>query len=207
MIVTRRRRKAFPWKRVVLPLLAVGLLVAAIVWPPSQQWLATGPFAPLWRSAQPVAAPFHFAAQNRAIADRTREIATLRAQVADAKAQITDRDKQISSLRTQVNQLQTQAALAQSPARASVSSVPAPQSTSAAFGDLAQGATQDMRRTAQEWGAMDADAAAKVVQKLPLPYVAHIFALMSPDSAGAILEALPPAYAASLTQEHPELRR
>ncbi|MDQ2992636.1 MAG: hypothetical protein M3R30_07465 [Candidatus Eremiobacteraeota bacterium] len=54
---------------------------------------------------------------------------------------------------------------------------------------------------------MDPENAVKVVQKLPVSYVAHILALMSPDAVGPILDALPPAYAASLTQEHPELRR
>jgi flagellar motility protein MotE (MotC chaperone) len=62
-----------------------------------------------------------------------------------------------------------------------------------------------MRRTAAIWAAMDAESAAKVVQKLPDDYVARVFALMSPDSVGAILENLPAAYSARLTQEHPQL--
>jgi flagellar motility protein MotE (MotC chaperone) len=52
---------------------------------------------------------------------------------------------------------------------------------------------------------MDADAAAKVVQRLPDAYVARIFAIMPADSVGAILENLPAAYAARLTQDRPEL--
>jgi flagellar motility protein MotE (MotC chaperone) len=64
-----------------------------------------------------------------------------------------------------------------------------------------------MRRTAAVWAAMDAESAAKVVQKLPQDYVARVFALMSPDAVGAILENLPASYAAQITQEHPQLHR
>jgi len=54
---------------------------------------------------------------------------------------------------------------------------------------------------------MDSESAAKVVQKLPDAYVARIFALMPPDTVGAILENSPSVYAAQLTQEHPELKQ
>ena len=64
-----------------------------------------------------------------------------------------------------------------------------------------------MRRTAQVWANMDATNAAKVVQRLPIPYVARVLALMSPDDAGAILDAVPPAFAAQVTQENPQLKR
>jgi flagellar motility protein MotE (MotC chaperone) len=54
---------------------------------------------------------------------------------------------------------------------------------------------------------MEPDNAAKVIQKLPVPYVARVFSQMSPDAVGAILDALPSTYAAELTQENPELKR
>lgn len=64
-----------------------------------------------------------------------------------------------------------------------------------------------MRRVAQYWSSMDPDNAAAVVKKLPPGYVARIFALMSPDAVGPVLDALPVALAASVMQEDPTLER
>ena len=54
---------------------------------------------------------------------------------------------------------------------------------------------------------MEPENAAKVIQKEPIPYVAHILALMAPDTVGSILDALPADYAAKLTADHPELKK
>jgi flagellar motility protein MotE (MotC chaperone) len=83
----------------------------------------------------------------------------------------------------------------------------APAASSIVANDLSSGATPDMQRTAKYWANMEPDNVAKVLPKLPIPYVARVLALMSPDDVGAILDALPAAYAAQLTQEHPELKR
>ncbi len=196
MIATRQRRKRFPWKRLTLPLLAAALAAAAFVWPPSQNWIAS----------QPIAAPLHFVIQNRTIANQNRQLGSADKQLADAKMQVVDRDRTILSLHAQLARAQREAARPE-PKTAPRLPTAASNAPDAPLADLAGGATQDMRRTAQMWGAMDAETAAKVVQHLPLSYVARVFSVMSPDSAGAILENLPPAYAAALTQEHPELRR
>lgn len=220
MIVTRRRKKGFPWKRLGLPLLALVLLTIALSWAPSRNAIANGPLAPVWRTAGnalgPVLAPFHFATQERELADRDKQIQTLQQHLNDAQKNGQSKDKQITDLQTQVGQLQTQAANANvKPAVAHVSPATS-NGASASFastgnapasGDLTSGSTADMKRTAQFWANMDPENAAKVVQKLPVAYVARVFASMSPDSVGPILDALPPAYAASVTQEHPELRR
>lgn len=206
MIVTRQRRKPFPWKRLLLPLAAVALLSVALSWAPSRTWIATGPLSPAWKALQPVwkpiAAPFDVAGQLHTISSQGSTIASLQKQIAAAQAQIADRDKQISGLQTQLNDAQQQAALAHAAAKPA-----APQATSAPAGDLSQQASPDMHRTAAVWAAMDAESAAKIIQKLPQDYVARVFALMSPDAVGAILENVPAAYAAKLTQEHPEIRR
>lgn len=221
MIVTRHRRKPFPWKRIGLPLLAAILVAVALSWAPSRNAIANGPLAPLWRMAgtamAPVAAPLHFAAQNEVIKDRNKQIAQLQTQLQDAQKKAQAKDKQVTELQNQVGQLQTQAA--QSHAKPAAPVTKPGGADSAAFGagtqagtgaptsDLAASATADMKRTAQFWANMDPENAAKVVQKLPTAYVARVFASMPPDSVGPILDALPPAYAAQLTQEHPELRR
>ncbi len=207
MIVTRKRRKPFPWKRVLLPAAAIALLTAALSWTPSRTWIAAGPLAPVWKATspvwQPIAAPFDSLAQSRTISAQDAQIADLRKQLQQAQSDITDRDKQISQLQTEVNDAQQQAATASAVKPAA----PAAQASAAPAADLSEQGTPDMRRTAAVWSSMDAESAAKIVQKLPQDYVARVFALMSPDSVGAILENLPASYAARLTQEHPELHR
>jgi Tfp pilus assembly protein FimV len=223
VIVTRRRRKPFPWKRLILPVIAIGLVIFAVTWGPSRSVITAGPLAPFMRSTSSafttVAAPFHFAAQNELITDRNREIAQLQAQVTSLQAQSAAKDKQINSLNAQVAQAQSSSAGApvsatqpSAPATASQSNPSAglnavPAAGGAAGGDLASGASADMRRTAADWANMQPENAAKVVQKLPVTYVARVLALMSPDDVGSILDALPANYAAALTQENPELSR
>lgn len=213
MIVTRQRRKPFPWKRLMLPVAAVALLAFALVWQPSRNVLAKGPLAPVWRATAPfasaVAQPFHYAAQNQLLTERNREIAVLKKQLAQARNRVSAKDKRVAALSAEVTQLQQQAAqAAAAPARAA--SQTANRTTVAATpagGDLTVGATADMRRTAAYWSNMDPSNAAKVVQRLPITYTARILALMSPDNVGAILDALPASYAAKLTQDHPELKK
>lgn len=213
MIVTRRRRKPFPWKRILTPIGFLALFTALFVWQPSRDWIVDGPAAPLWRTLHPVfapiAAPFDAMGQMHTIASQNAQIADLQKQLVDSRSQIGDRDKQISDLQTQLNAAQQEAAVS----KASANHVrPAVHSASAASGsvqmgsDLASQATPDMRRTASVWAAMDADAAAKVVERLPDDYVARIFAIMPPDSVGAILESSPASYAARLTRDRPELQ-
>jgi len=222
VIVTRQRRKTFPWSRVLLPLIAIALVAFAFVWQPSRNEIVNGPLAPVWRASAPmagtIAAPFHFAAQNQAMTDLKHQILQLQHQVTAAQNASKSKDRQISRLRAQITQLESQAANAKAAKPSASSGSPIAAGSAAAgigasaqagptTGDLSAGATPDMRRTAQYWANMEPQNAAKVVQKLPSAYVARVMSLMSPDAAGAILDALPAAVAARLTQEHPELRR
>ena len=195
MIVTRKRKKPFPWKRLFFPAILIALIAGAFAWGTSRDWILSRPVV------QSAVKPFDAVAQQRTIARQSAQIAALRQQLADTRSQVTDRDKQISQLQTQVNDAEQQAALA----------TPKPavlphQTVQVAGSDLSTQGTPDMRRTADVWAAMDSEAAAKIVQRLPQEYVARVFALMSPDAAGAILENLPASYAAQLTQDRPELR-
>jgi hypothetical protein len=223
VIVTRQRKKPFPWRRLILPVVAIGLVIFAFVWPPSRNVITAGPMGPVWsivgNGYGKIAAPFNYAARLQDITDRNKQIAALQQDKADLKNQLLEKDKKITDLNTTVQQLQTTAANAQSgasPGPAASGSGSATGSNPAGGGitgaastanDLSQGATPDMRRTASVWANMEPENAAKVIQKLPIPYVARIFALMAPDVVGAILDALPAAYAAKLTQDHPELKQ
>lgn len=193
MIVTRRRRKPFPWKRLLIPTVLIALLVAVLWWTPSRTWISQRPIF------KPIAKLFDPLAQQQTIKSQDAQISDLQQRLAAATSQIADRDKQTSQLQTQLNDAQQQVASANVPAR------PKPMPQASAQSAAASDPSPEMRRTAQVWGAMDSEAAAKIVQRLPTGYVARVFALMSPDSVGAILENLPPAYAARLTQEHPEV--
>lgn len=217
MIVTRRRRKPFPWRRLILPVVAIGLVVFAFAWPPSRSVITGGPLSPLLQNLgsrfDTIAAPFHFAAQNQVLTDRNRQIEQLQSQISDLQAQSAAKDKQISSLNGQIGQLESQVASSRSSATAPGAAKPAaaaqnnPATATAGGSDPSSNATPEMRRTAQLWANMQPENAAKVVQKLPVPYVASVLALMSPDDAGAILDAVPPTFAAQLTQENPSLKQ
>jgi flagellar motility protein MotE (MotC chaperone) len=216
VIVTRRRRKPFPWKRFILPAIAIALVAFAFIWEPSRSVITGGPMQPLVQNIgarfNAIAAPFHFAAQNQVITDKNKQIVQLQAQIAGLQTQSSAKDKEIGSLNAQIGQLQTQAANSRGAAAAPTVPVAANAAQAnplaqSSGGDLTSGATQDMRRTAQVWANMEPENAAKVIQRLPIPYVARVLALMSPDDAGAILDAVPPAFAANVTQENPALKR
>ena len=225
MIVTRQRRKPFPFKRLLLPLIALALVAFAFIWPPSRNIILNGPAAPAARAVgsayDNAAAPFHFAAQNQVITDRNRQIEALQTQLTQAQSEAADKAKQIASLQQQIGQLQAQAATTRSaaspnPARPAAGATGAGASGGTfssdtaqggyVAGDLSAGATADIRRTGAYWSSMEPENAAKLAQRLPTTYVARVFAQMSPNDVGAILDALPPAYAAKLTQENPEIQ-
>ncbi|MEO9185095.1 MAG: hypothetical protein ABI467_16480, partial [Kofleriaceae bacterium] len=178
MIVTRQRRKTFPWKRLLFPLVALALIVIALWWTPSRNAIATGPLAPAWNAGgsafDKVAAPFHFVAQNKVIADESATIAKLQQQVADLQTVAAAKDKQILRLQSSLDAANAQNAASRAPAaKPPAGSIPAAAPGAVAngapgfaVGDLSAGASADARRTAANWAAMDPENAAKVVQKL-----------------------------------------
>ena len=221
MIVTRRRRKPFPWRRFILPLLAIALVVFAIAWPPSRNVITGGPLSPIWQNLSArmatITAPFRFSLVLQQLADAKHQYMTSQTQVADLTSQLAAKDKQIASLNSQIGDLQSQAASSRGGSAPAPSAQPAAQpaaqsngttaSASTLGADQSPAATAEMRRTAQVWASMDPESVSKVVTRLPIPYVAQVLALMSADDAGAILSSVPPAFAAQLTQENPGLKR
>lgn len=176
MIVTRRRRKKRTWGWPLAILVALAVVGVVALWPPARH-----------RALALVEA----GANRRAIAQRDRTIADLRAQVALQQKQLAQSVASAADNETAV--------ASAPPSLAPPTPAPSP-------GDLTVGATPDMRRTAQMWAAMDPGDAAKIVQRMRPEYAARIFALMPADAAGAILDALPSAYGARVTQEEPQLR-
>lgn len=196
MIVTRKRKKKFPWKRVLTIAAIVAVIAIAFAVPASRSVIADNT-QPVWK---PFAAPFQGLALEKQINDQSKQIAALQSQVSEAQSQISGRDKQISQLQSKLASAQEQAGQAapQDKPQQPQDAQPSPAASTAP--------SEDVRRVAAEWSAMDSESAAKVVQKLPVDYVVQVFSVMSPDAAGAILENLPAAYAAQLTQERPQRR-
>jgi flagellar motility protein MotE (MotC chaperone) len=213
VIVTRhRRRRAHPW-RFAGPLLVLVALGGALALPPVQQKIANSPLRPLWIAAggtgATLARPLTFAAQQQTITDRNREIRTLDAQLETQRKAQADRDAQIQ-------QLQRRLAAAQNVPRPTpvppAPVTPAPD----AFGSRGNGeapalqggapASDDDKRLAATWAAMEPENAAALIERLPDAEVTRVLAVMDPDSAGAIMDALPPAAAARISPAAAQVR-
>jgi hypothetical protein len=204
MIVTRQRKKKQSSLPILLPIAAIAMLAIALTWPPSRNFITNGPLKPvatvfdgIWGT---VSKPLSFAYQQQQITDRNTQIKDLNDKLeADRKAQA-DKDAQVTQLQKQI------AAIGNEPEAAT----PAPavplngQQPGAAAGTAGAPApapaSEAIHRAAQQWSAMDPEKAASLVQKLPTGYVSTVFAQMSPDSVGPIMDALPAKVAALIVE-------
>jgi TolA-binding protein len=207
MIVTRQRKKKQSSLPILLPIAAIAMLAIALTWPPSRNFITNGPLKPVatvvdgvWGT---VSRPLTFAYQQQQLTDRNEQIKTLNDKLeADRKAQA-DKDAQVQQLQKQIAAINNQPE----------PSTPAPSlplsGGQAAAGGAAPSAgaagaktpvTDEVHRAAQQWAAMDPEKAAALVQKLPTGYVSAVFAAMSPDSVGPIMDALPAKVAALIVE-------
>jgi len=197
MIVTRRRTKKPGLGRFVLPLLAIAALAGALWWPPSHNVIVNGPLKPVWALLGNVGStagkPLTFAAQQQAIADQNRKLKDADSQREADRKDKEAKDRQITALQTEVSQLQTANKETSAPVP-----IVKPTAAGAALDAAGPPVPDDIRRTAAYWSSMDAEKAAAIAQKLPDDYVNRVFAQMSPDSVGDIMNALPAATAARL---------
>jgi hypothetical protein len=207
MIVTRQRKQKKSSLPILLPIAAIAMLVIALTWPPSRNFITNGPLKPvvtvfdgIWGT---VSRPLSFAYQQQQLTNKNTDIKTLNDKLeADRKAQ-DDKDAQIASLQKQIAANAAEAAEA-TPAPAQP--LPGAAAPGAAAGSgtaaapAAGGASDAIRRAAQQWSAMDPEKAADLVQKLPTAYVSSVFAQMSPDSVGPIMDALPSKVAALIVE-------
>jgi hypothetical protein len=106
MIVTRQRKQKKSSLPILLPIAAIAMLVIALTWPPSRNFITNGPLKPvvtvfdgIWGT---VSRPLSFAYQQQQITDKNSDIKTLNDKLeADRKAQ-DDKDAQIASLQKQI---------------------------------------------------------------------------------------------------------
>jgi flagellar motility protein MotE (MotC chaperone) len=200
VIVTRHRKRRRSLGRYLVPLFVLAVLVAALVWPPSQRIIANGPLAPVWHvgagAAAVAARPLSFAAAQQQITDKNRALREL-----DGRLEAQRRAKLAADAR--VAQLQQQ--LAAQASEPQPTPVPAPVRTPAPAGlglapDGAAQPSAEVKRVAATWAAMEPEKAAAVAQRLPDDQVTRVLGQMDADAAAGIMNALPPAVAARISR-------
>jgi hypothetical protein len=203
MIVTRQRKKKQSSLPILLPIAAIAMLAIALTWPPSRNFITNGPLKPvatvfdgIWGT---VSKPLSFAYQQQQITDRNTQIKDLNDKLeADRKAQA-DKDAQVAQLQKQITAISNQPD-ASTPAPAAPLNQQPGAVPGTAGAPAPAPASEAIHRAAQQWSAMDPEKAASLVQKLPTGYVSTVFAQMSPDSVGPIMDALPAKVAALIVE-------
>lgn len=204
MIVTRQRKQKKSSLPILLPIAAIAMLAIALTWPPSRNFITNGPLKPVatvfdgvWGV---VSKPLTFAYQQQQLTDRNTDIKTLNDKLeADRKA-AADKDAQIAQLQKTIAANNAQP---DDSTPAPAAALPAGQAAvpgTAANVPAAAAGSDAIRRSAQQWSSMDPEKAADLVQKLPTGYVSAVFAQMSPDSVGPIMDALPAKVAALIVE-------
>jgi hypothetical protein len=204
MIVTRQRPKKKNPLPILLPLAAIAMLGVALAWPPSRNIILSGPLKPFsnvivsfWGA---VSRPLTFAYQQQQITDRNVEIKQLNDRMEAERKATADKDQQVQALQRAVAAANAQPA--------EVTPTPAPPvkvANGAAGAGQVLGASLPpekvaLKQTGAQWTAMDPEKAAALVQTLPDDYVAQVFAQMSPDDVGPIMDNLPAKVAARIVQ-------
>jgi hypothetical protein len=209
MIATRQRKqKKGSLLPVLLPIAAIVMLIVALTWPPSRNFITNGPLHPVAAVADSIWAvvsrPLTFAYQQQQITDRNVQVKQLNDKLESDRTAADAKDAQIASLQKQIAAIQNETASA-SPSPAPTLAAGAPGGAAGGPGAPAGSPDADaIARTAKQWSAMDPERAAALAQKLPEAYDAQVLAQMSPDSVGPIMDALPSAFAAKVVQSGPQ---
>ena len=204
MIVTRQRRRRVHLGRFIVPLLLIAGLGFVLSFPPTQRVIANGPLKPAWTAGANAGGmlvrPFTFAAQQESINERNRKIQDLGGQLEAQRRAKADADTRVQQLQQQLTALANQPQPAPAPP---VRATPAPGPLAPVGGGIAAAehpATDEEKRLAATWAAMEPEKAAAIVQRLPDDEVSRVLARMDADSAGAIMNALPSGVAARISR-------
>jgi hypothetical protein len=209
MIATRQRKqKKGSLLPILLPIAAIVMLIVALSWPPSRNFIANGPLHPVVATLDNVwsviSRPLTFDYQQREITDRNQRIRDLNDKLEADRKSTTDKDAEIQQLQKQIAAIQAQPEASPTPTSGPIAAAGAAGgaagATGASAGPSSAPGDAAIRRTGQQWAAMDPEKAAALAQKLPDAYDAAVFAQMSPDSVGPIMDALPPEVAARIVQ-------
>lgn len=204
MIVTRQRKKKQSSLPILLPIAAIAMLAIALTWPPSRNFITNGPLKPVatvfdgvWGT---VSRPLSFAYQQQQITDRNQQIKDLNDKLESDRKSAADKDAQLLQLQKQIATANAEPAEPTPGPAIPPAGQPAGASAVAGGAPAQTGASDAVHRAAQQWSAMDPEKAASLVQKLPTSYVSAVFAQMSPDSVGPIMDALPAKVAALIVE-------
>jgi flagellar motility protein MotE (MotC chaperone) len=204
VIVTRQRRRRSHLGRYLLALLAIGALGFVFSFPPTQRAIANGPLKPAWTVASNAGGvlvrPFTFAAQQESINERNRKIQDLDGQLEAQRRAKADADARVQQLQQQVSALANQPHPAPVPAPRISAAPGALAAVPGAASTVQHPATDDEKRLAATWAAMEPEKAAAIVQRLPDDQVTRVLAQMDTDAAGAIMNALPAGVAARISR-------
>jgi flagellar motility protein MotE (MotC chaperone) len=209
MIATRKRPMHFPIKRYLKMFVAVAVLYELCSVPFTHKLIFDGPLKPLWKQvgdanakfikpilgpvAAPITKPLHFAFQQRQLMERSHEMTVLKATLAaDAKQKKAD-TKQIADLQQKLS--------APKPADGTTAGAGASSGLSATPAAAVTPSADDIK-TASYWGAMEAENAASIAQKLAPEETARIFLAMKPDAVAEIMNTLPTEYNVKLKAVH-----
>jgi hypothetical protein len=212
MIATRQRKqKKGSLLPILLPIAAIAMLIVALTWPPSRNFITNGPLHPVAAVADSIWAtvsrPLTFAYQQQQITDRNVQVKQLSDKLETDRTAAEAKDAQIASLQKQIAAIQAQPAAA-SPSPAPAGPAGGTTAAGAAAGPAGAAASSPgsdaIALTAKQWSAMDPERAAALAQKLPEAYDAQVFAQMSPDNVGPIMDALPSVFAAKVVQSGPQ---
>jgi hypothetical protein len=204
VIVTRQRKRRPSPARYLIPLAVIAVIGFLLGWPPSQRAIANGPLKPAWNAGTNAVAvverPLSFAGQQQTIADRNREIRDLSARLETQRQAKADADARAARLQQQMTALENRPAVTPAPVPRAIPT-PAPLgAVAAAPGASATVASEDEKRLAATWAAMEPEKAAAIAQRLPDAEVSRVLSAMDADSAGAIMNALPPPAAARISR-------
>jgi flagellar motility protein MotE (MotC chaperone) len=204
VIVTRQRRRRLHLGRYLVPLLALGALGFVLSFPPTQRAIANGPLKPAWtvgaNAGGVLVRPFTFAAQQETINERNRKIQDLDGQLEAQRRAKADADARVQQLQQQVSALANQPHPAPVPAARVTVAPSALAGAPGAAGAAQHPASDDEKRLAATWAAMEPEKAAAIVQRLPDDEVTRVLAQMDADAAGAIMNALPASVAARISR-------
>ena len=206
MIATSHPAFHFPIKLLAIGVVAFGIGFAAVTIPPAHKVIFDGPLKPMWTQVgaleskfiapwlDPVLAPFNAVNLSRKLVVRNTEIIAL-------KKQIRSEEFQEKQLRQKLRELQKQGTTktqslvtAVAPPVAAQAYVPTPM--------VAVTPSVDDTQTAAYWGAMEAENAAAIAQKLDPQETARIFLAMKSDQVAEIMNALPADYNVKLKEVH-----
>jgi flagellar motility protein MotE (MotC chaperone) len=177
------KKGGFPWVFILIPVAIVAALVLAFALPPTHAMLLKSPLGPI------VARLGGPAAKTAGVGGKAGAPATSPSPDAKSLADAVEADKKAAAQKdAQITQLQAQVTQLQTPP----SPTPAAKPTPAVV-------TDDMKRAATYWAAMDADKAADIIKVLPEAYVKSVFSQMPADAVSDIMSELPPKTAARLT--------